>query len=81
MNSVFGTNMKFRPRKTDATSFYLYSIARWSIRVESVSSGEAALRELAAADSRDPYQAVLMDWHMPGMDGLEASRHILRGAV
>jgi PAS domain S-box-containing protein len=52
----------------------------FALRVDSVSSGEAALRELAAADSRDPYQVVLMDWHMPGMDGLEASRLILRGS-
>jgi PAS domain S-box-containing protein len=57
---------------TDALKAFL-------LRVESVSSGEAALRELAAADSRNPYQVVLMDWHMPGMDGLEASRHILHG--
>jgi two-component system, sensor histidine kinase and response regulator len=49
----------------------------FGLRVESVSSGERALLELAAADSRDPYQVVLMDWHMPGMDGLEASRLIL----
>ena len=53
----------------------------FALRVDWVSSGEAALRELAAADSRDPYQVVLMDWHMPGMDGLEASRQIMRGGL
>ena len=47
-------------------------------RAESVSSGEDAVREIAAADSQDPYRLVLMDWHMPGMDGLEASRIIKR---
>ncbi|HVN78918.1 MAG TPA: response regulator, partial [Terriglobia bacterium] len=46
---------------------------------EPVSSGEEAIRELAAADSKDPYSLVLMDWHMPGMDGLEASRIIKLG--
>jgi two-component system sensor histidine kinase/response regulator len=51
----------------------------FALRVDSVSSGQAALRELTAADSRYPYQLVFMDWHMPGMDGLEASRLILRG--
>ena len=51
----------------------------FALRAESVSSGEDALRELAAADARDPYRLVLMDWHMPGMDGLEASRIIKRG--
>jgi signal transduction histidine kinase/CheY-like chemotaxis protein len=50
----------------------------FALRAESVSSGEDAIREIASADSKDPYQLVLMDWHMPGMDGLEVSRIIKR---
>ena len=51
----------------------------FALKADSVSSGEDAIRELVAADARDPYQLVLMDWHMPGMDGIETSRVIKRG--
>ena len=50
----------------------------FALRADSVSCGEDAVREIAAADAQDPYRLVLMDWHMPGMDGLEASRIIKR---
>ncbi len=36
-----------------------------ALRVDSVSCGEDAFRELAAADSHDPYRLVMMDWQMP----------------
>ncbi len=50
-----------------------------ALRVTSASSGEDAIRELAAADEQDPYQLVMVDWQMPGLNGLEASNIIKRG--
>ncbi|WP_051331844.1 hybrid sensor histidine kinase/response regulator [Methylocaldum szegediense] len=43
--------------------------------VGTVASGAAALAELRAAASR-PYDLVLMDWSMPGMNGDEATQRI-----
>ena len=54
------------------------ALRAFALRAESVSSGEDAVREIAAADSQDPFRLVLMDWHMPHMDGLQASRIIKR---
>ncbi len=68
---VVDDNAQAREILTDALRVF-------ALRAESVSSGEEAAREIAAADSQDPYRLVLMDWHMPGMDGLEASRIIKR---
>ncbi len=46
-----------------------------SFRVTTVESGEAAIEELGGAD-RAPYDAVLLDWKMPGIDGFETARRI-----
>ena len=54
------------------------ALRAFALRAESVASGEDAIREIVSADERDPYKLVLMDWHMPQMDGLAASRIIKR---
>jgi PAS domain S-box-containing protein len=63
---------------THAREILTAALRVFALRVDSVSSGQDAVREIAAADSQDPYRLVLMDWHMPGMDGLEASDIIKR---
>jgi two-component system sensor histidine kinase/response regulator len=51
-------------------------------RTHAASSGEEAIASLERAHAeRDPFALVLMDWRMPGMDGLEASRLIKGSAV
>lgn len=45
-------------------------------RVDTVASGREAVAAIQHHDATDPYDIVFMDWRMPGMDGLQASRHI-----
>ncbi|MBR0368812.1 MAG: amino acid permease [Clostridia bacterium] len=47
------------------------------IRADVASSGEEALRMMEVQHTKHrPYNLVLMDWNMPGMNGLEASAEI-----
>jgi two-component system sensor histidine kinase/response regulator len=44
--------------------------------VDTVASGKEALAAIQQRDASAPYDIVFMDWRMPGMDGLQTSRHI-----
>jgi len=50
------------------------SLEAMSFAGATVSSGPEAIEKLAAA--RPPFELVLLDWRMPGMDGLETARRI-----
>ncbi len=52
-------------------------LAAMSFSVEAAASGQEALSALEAAQGKNqPFEVVLLDWQMPGMDGLETAERI-----
>ncbi len=47
------------------------------VRTDAALSGEEGIRQVCRAkDEDEPYHVILLDWKMPGMDGIETARRI-----
>lgn len=62
----------------NATSREILSemLTSFGLQVDVAHSGKAAIRMLQQAGSTKAYELVFMDWKMPGLDGIETTRHI-----
>jgi two-component system sensor histidine kinase/response regulator len=54
-----------------------HQLTTWGVSTDTVESGSEALKRLTdAADDNCPYQLAILDWHMPGMDGITLANEI-----
>jgi two-component system sensor histidine kinase/response regulator len=60
----------------DARQIFIEQLEALGLRAEAAGDGEAGLRKLQQSDNSDPFDVVLMDWRMPGLDGVETTRQI-----
>jgi two-component system sensor histidine kinase/response regulator len=62
----------------NATSRNIFQemLESFSFEVALAASGEEGLSELESAPADRPFALVIMDWKMPGMDGIETARRI-----
>jgi two-component system sensor histidine kinase/response regulator len=60
-----------------ARTILVDALAALPLRVDAAVGGREALLAVQRADAaRDPYQLVLTDWKMPGMDGIDLTQRI-----
>ncbi|MCP4694161.1 MAG: response regulator, partial [Desulfobacterales bacterium] len=59
-----------------ARKILVNALESFSLKADQAASGKEALERLRAAAKENAYRLVLMDWKMPEMDGIEASKRI-----
>jgi signal transduction histidine kinase/CheY-like chemotaxis protein/ABC-type phosphate/phosphonate transport system substrate-binding protein len=76
---IMGMNVLVVDDCADSRAIMTKILTSFDFQVETLASGEEAIRRLqAVADGQQPVDLVLMDWKMPGMNGIETSRKIRR---
>lgn len=76
-DELLGTRVLVVDDNASAREILAGMASSYGVEVDVADSGRAALRVLVEAEQKSlPYDLVLMDWRMPGMDGVETVRQM-----
>ncbi|WP_207886184.1 response regulator [Pseudomonas sp. 30_B] len=76
-DELLGTRVLVVDDNASAREILSTMASGYGVEVDVADSGGLALRMLVEAEQREmPYDLVLMDWRMPGMDGVETVRRM-----
>jgi signal transduction histidine kinase/DNA-binding response OmpR family regulator len=73
---LHGLNTLVVDDSTMARQVLVDLLESFAFNVTAVDSGEKSIEAFDQAAAEAPYQLVLVDWKMPGMDGIETARQI-----
>ncbi len=73
---ISGMNVLVVDDCMDSRTIMAKMLSSLDFQVETVASGVDAIQRLQSPDGRKPVELVLMDWKMPGMNGIETSKKI-----
>lgn len=59
-----------------ARELFLQMLAQFGMRADEANCGQQAIEKIIENEKSEPYQLVLMDWKMPGIDGVEVVRRL-----
>jgi len=77
-SSTQGLHVLVIDDSADARQIFLEQLDALGLRATAMADGESGLRTLQQADASDHYDVVLMDWRMPGLNGMDVTRKISR---
>lgn len=79
---LFGVRVLVVDDNASARAILTDMARNFGLEVDAAPTGEMALRMLADAEARTlPYDLVLMDWRMPGLDGVETVGRMRSGSL